>query len=296
LDIELKNQPSSGVPNKIFPAPLVQLSSILAPSRIPDAFVGGALPGLGCTGFKITPSAGATFNDADMGTVTIDGNSGTGPVIFQRVPMGGGLFGYVSTSLQPFPGGPPAGPPNIALKYAPVAKFIDKADTVSFSATGGANVKPIPKTEPITTVGTDLTVTTDLWHIAPSQVDGSNDFKVEYNCGGAACQDGTIAALQILTTDGSPPPPLDAGPGGDDLSQFQFPAPQANFGLVVCEDLLTANASAYNVDKSVISVLSSPWTALYVQVATAHFQLGATKDNDQIQFGGGHGYFGISRR
>ncbi|WP_394841539.1 hypothetical protein LZC95_31245 [Pendulispora brunnea] len=292
ITLELRNQPKTGVPDRVYPAPVVQLQS-RPPRRMPDKAQTGLLDleGMGCAAYH-SPTH-PELGDDDMGTLTIEGLSGA-PKPFTcewkvTVPVFPDIHYYACNGLTPSP------QTGLALRYAPLApgkRFIEKTDKLVISTTGGAQVKAIPKNQPVPQVAIDnLKVSTDLWNITPDQIDGTKDFDVEYKCGDGDCVQGAGVQLAVITTDGK----IDRDDSGA-ADPYAFPFPSSDWGIILCQEAMTKAPTRMRVNKEIQSVLGKVWTRAFVQLAVFNNRIDATKENDKVVIGTGLGYFGITDR
>ncbi|WP_394830845.1 hypothetical protein LVJ94_30480 [Pendulispora rubella] len=289
--VELKNQPKTGVPDKIYPYPVVQLQS-RPPRRLPDKVQKGLLDieGMGCAAYHAPTHP--ELGDDDMGTMTVQA-IGVPKQPFtcewkRTVEQFKDTKYYVCNGLTPNP------QTGLALRFAPLdagKRFIEKTDQLVVSTTGGAQVAAIPKNQPLPQVAIDnLQVTTDLWNVTPDQLDGTNDFNIDYNCGGGDCFQGAAVQLAIITTDGDVPK---SDSGSADPVSFPFPK-GGDWGLILCQESMPKVPRRMRVDKTIQSVLGKSWTRVYTQLAVLNTRVDATAANDKVVIGAGVGFFGIA--
>lgn len=295
--MELHNQPKSGVVDRILP--VVRMGAESLPRRRPD----GATQynaSYGCYGYKYDRAAIERSNDAngDAGKFTITGLTGgagvPNPIECER----SGSPAAYACNLPRFAASSPfrfdyfAYAPN-----APVTKFVNAGDKVSFSASGGADIDPIPATRPVEAPSTNFTVTTDLWSLTAANVDGSQDLVLEFNCGGAPCKlppwDGQSEPLietYVFASDGVP----------SSADPYEFPSPASQAGTVVCDystENPDATLSSMTIPKKILGDIIRPsWRVLHVNVSIMNQSVGVSPDNQRTIVGAGHGYFGVSRK
>jgi hypothetical protein len=273
----------SGIPELLIPSYYVQVLPA-QPARQPDFYQPGGFPPLACFAWKFTttdPNAptGPNFSDGDMGNITLEGHTGgttaagpiPKPITCQRKEYVPGKFKYVCD-----------------LPAAPADTFLKPADSLVIKAAGGKDSQEASVPTGVSPI-TNLRVTTNLWGIPPSALDGNSDFEIKYDCGATACPNATLVVVQIETTDGVAP--ADAGPP----TPFDFYPPQKEFGQVLCLDLWPKNTTGYKVPKGAIAQLPQSWKAARVTVVPVSGAQGLSKNGIPVSTFAGDGVFGITQ-
>jgi hypothetical protein len=200
--------------------------------------------------------------------------------------------------LPPFPGGPPDGPPNIALN-SPISNFIDSTDTMTVATTGGADVVAIPPLDMPGSKFDNIVVTTDLWGLTPAMLDGSQDLVINYTCNGGSCENASAVSIMMMVTDGGGPPPSDP-----DLMPYRFfpgaqvpPPATGTFNIISCLDAPNLAANSYTISKEFLGKMfgGTTWRQIFTSVSFPMQRISNTPDANGLLISNGHGVFGISR-
>lgn len=309
--INLRPQPNAtlfgGAPGNDpgFTVPLVAVNNEKGmPARAPDVyvdskFVGGA--GFGCIAYKFSPAnpldpKGPGLTHGDMGEVTLTGYTGgkyvagppfvfendagkdiPKPIVCKRGELipDSGLFGY-GCGADGFPS-----------TDFPATGFLAKTDMLSVTAAGGADLKGWALQVP-PSPNDNIAIKNDLWNVTGAMIDGSQDLKIEYDCGGAPCGMAAFVNVQIQTSDGraladAPPNP------------FDFPQAKGEFGFVNCVDFLGFNGSGFTVAKELLAAIPNTWTDARVVVSTINAATDQVEGQPTL-LGAGYARFGITHR
>lgn len=317
VTVNLQPQPmptDAGAIDPGFTVPLVlPTNESFTPKRAPDVYVDSKFAGgigLGCIAYKFSPAnpvdpKGPGLTHGDMGTVTVTGHSGTGKYLFP--PAAGSAIAdpITCTRSEKVPPDPDAGDGGFAgihdyacNTFGPVgpgddggAAFLSKNDTLTVAAAGGADlpawtvkVKPSPND--------NLVVKTNLYGLQASDVDGSKDLKLEYECGGAPCGMAAAIFVNIVSSNARSGPPSNPWAFPGDVPTDPFPT---EFGVISCLDLLSFNGKEYTVPKEVLAQIPGTWNDLRVVVATTNSNFGQVQAQPTTA-AAGFARFGISRR
>src|SRR5262249_23070969 len=149
---------------------------------------------------------------------------------------------------------------------------------------GGADLVAIPA-DYNTTVSAvpidDLAVVTNLWSFTGASIDGSGDLKIEYNCGGGPCLNGSLIGLHLQTSDVASTIAPDAG--AESLQEFDYQIPATEFGLMLCLDILPVNSNSFTIKKETLQgTFPTSWKTLFVGVSVINSKQGATPDNQNV--------------
>lgn len=243
----------------------------------PKVAIPGAFPGLGCQ-VSVYGATNPPVSAPDMGDLTLSGFSGgttlgvdastyTPPQVCKRVQD-------PTTMLYSY---------QCPFYAVPGTNFFDKADTLTFAGAGGAdidswslNVKPPPFT--------DLAVSKNLWTTAATDIDGSQDLTLNYSCDNGGCDQATMIAVFIETTNSTAEP----------TTPFDF-APGSEMGVASCVQLAGAAANTYTFPKAVLAGLPKTYTAVRISFAVLNANQNPTAKGFPISFVAGFGRFGITR-